>query len=240
MSQETEGGGDGEATTRVSGRKTSPLSFESTVTHLRQDRLAGGGLSSCLSVGRDPLLPLFRPQDPFSPVPLVVPIHGDTDKPVLRSPMRARCTGLNHAPVTPTILERARHLSPLQGSSHVGYAEERRRRQTLLTPTSGRISQQAQKGREWLGAGDVPLSVRLSQGSQHGSAYALLSRGIQLQRKAAPAVKSLPQSLWAQCGEVGGASPTLLVSQGIKNHSRRMAVTETSGRGRVLGSNPDS
>lgn len=137
--------------------------------------------------------------------------------------MRARCTGLNHAPVTLTILERARHLSPLQGSSHVGYAEERRRRQTLLTPTSGRISQQAQKGRERLGAGDVPLSVRLSQGSQRGSAYALLSRGIQLQRKAAPAVKSLPQSLWAQCGEVGGASPTLLVSQGIKNHSRRTA-----------------
>lgn len=145
LSQETEGGGDGEATTRVSGSKTSPLSFESTVTHLQQDGLAGGGLSSCLSVGGDPLLPLFRPQDPFSPVPLVVPVYGDTDKPVVRSPMRARCTGLNHAPVTPTILKRACHLSPLRGSSHTGYAEECRRRQTPLTSTSGRNSQQGTK-----------------------------------------------------------------------------------------------
>ena len=92
----------------------------------------------------------------------------------------------------------------------------------------------AQKGRERLGAGNAPLSIRLSQGRQRASACALLSRGIQLQRKAAPAVKSVPQSLWAQCGEVGGASPTLLVSQGIKNHSRRMAESQKPQAGGVF------
>ena len=92
----------------------------------------------------------------------------------------------------------------------------------------------AQKGRERLGAGNAPLSVRLSQGRQRASACALLSRGIQLQRKAAPAVKSVLQSLWAQCGEVGGASPTLLVSQGIKNHSRRMAELQKPQAGGVF------
>ena len=169
LSQETEGSGDGEATTWVSGCKTSPLSFESTVTHLQQDGLVGGSLSSCLSVGGDPLLPLFRPQDSFSPVPLEVPIHEDTDKPVLRSPLRARCTGLNHA-----ILERACHLSPL---ARLITHRLCRRMQTKANTCDTHEGQELRTGHRGGGrlVGKRALSIWLPQGSQHGSAWALLS-----------------------------------------------------------------
>lgn len=59
LSKETEGGRDVEATTRVSGWETSPLSFESTRIDLPRDRPAEGSLSSYPYVGSDPLLPLF-------------------------------------------------------------------------------------------------------------------------------------------------------------------------------------
>lgn len=92
-----------------------------------------------------------------------------------------------------------------------------------MTPTKGRNSEQGTEVGGGLGLGTRPQHqapprqpARFCLGSAE--------QGIQLLRKAAPAVKSVPQSLWAQRGEVGGASPTLLlVSRGIKNHSRRVA-----------------
>lgn len=59
LSKETEGGRDVEATTRVSGRDTSPLSFESTRIDLPRDWPAEGSLGSHPYVASDPLLPLF-------------------------------------------------------------------------------------------------------------------------------------------------------------------------------------
>lgn len=111
----------------------------------------------------------------------------------------------------------------MRGSSHIGYAEECRRRRTPVTPTKGRNSQQGTEVGEGWGLGTPP---QYQAPPRQPARFCLGSaeQGIQLRRKAAPAVKSVPQSLWAQRREVGGASPTLLlISWGTKNHSRRMA-----------------
>lgn len=72
-------------------------------------------------VGGDLLHPLFWSHSPFSAEPFLVPVNGETDMPVLRSLMGGR-TGLNHIPVSNTILERVCHLSPLRGlSAHYKY-----------------------------------------------------------------------------------------------------------------------